>query len=141
MAHGTKLTRIRLDERHADPQEVMEKQLALLEEAQEALGDEFRSGPGGLMRALSDKDSEKLTKLTAAINSLLASKIRMDAHLKKVGESMTQSELLEAAVNKIKALPHELRGPVIRELAKYHEKSLGDRGTFKPAMEKLRDLG
>lgn len=122
--------RARLQDRRSDPAELLERQISLLEQAQDGLQDDFLSGPGGLMRTLTVKDQQALAAITKALESAVACQIRLHNHESKEGKRMSAEERITAAIDTIKGLETLVRQGAINVLVDYH--STQDRAGLHP---------
>lgn len=144
--YGTELAKIRLDGRKTDLAELLEKQVNLIEQAQAGMNEDFHSGVGGLLRALTDKDAKRVVDLTRAMESAVSMTMRLETHRKKTGEAMSQAEMIQAAVDKIKGQDPSQRLLILNDLLTYHAKDNGRppagarKDGFVPAMDALRAL-
>lgn len=78
--------------------------------------------------AISLSDLKALKELTAAMNSLTDSKIRLDKTAKDRAEKMTPEEERAAVYAYLRALPHTDRGEFLRQALIYHNEQAVLRG-------------
>lgn len=97
---------------------LLDTQVGMLSKAQTLLKGEMDLVEEGNM--LSDKLVKQLETSSKAIASAVASKIALTKRLKELGESMSPTELDEAAIDRIKDMPFPYRGKVLVALTKYH---------------------
>lgn len=109
----------RLDASHVDLMSVLDQQIKLVKTATDAMEREFIEAPG--KPAFTEKDARRLKELASAADVAVAARVKLETHIKKIGESMTPGELLEAAVLKIKSLPRTELSAVINSLRLYYD--------------------
>lgn len=129
----------RLAASHVDLMSLLEQQIRLLKRATDSIEDEFLSAVGTI---LTPNDAKKLKELAAATETAVAAKVKLESHLKKLGESMTPAELLQAACDKIRGLPRKELAGVITSLQDYYNRQIeGQPGRkLTTATEALADL-
>ncbi len=106
------------DGRSVSLERLLDTQVAMLSHTQSVLKAELDLVRPGNM--LSEKLVKQLDLASKAIATAVASKISLTKRLKEMGDSMSPTELDDAAIDRIKDMPFPYRGRVLVALAKYH---------------------
>ena len=93
----------------------LDKGLALIVHAREALENELNNEFAQKKLFIDDKFVKKLRELTGAFNSLTESKIRLDKAEKAMEADMTAEDEWAAVVQFLRELNKEQRGQIVKE--------------------------